>query len=514
MYFRLFTIAIFSLSWATAVLADTSQKPHRPTTYYVDALRGNDEAGGTTTAKAWKTLARASQQHLQAGDRLLLRRGQVFHGELNVTGHGNARQRVLVGAYGQGDMPRIEGYDRSLWALKVSNSDYLTLKGIEIVNTGKERKAHRTGLLIECMDYGVSRNITVDSVVVRDVNGSLVKSEGGGCGILIRNGGKTTDSRFDSLLIQNCHIVRCARNAIIWSGYYNRHHWVPSTNTVVRGNLIEQVPGDGIVPIGCVNTLIEYNVIRDCPDILPDTEAAAGIWPWSCDSTTIQFNDVSGHKAPWDAQGYDCDYNCRNTVIQYNYSHQNYGGLVLVCNNGEEHNYSLGNRNSVVRYNISIGDGVRPKPTRTGKMFSPGIHIAGSVVHTNINHNIIHSPGKPRPDMDRTMICSDSWGGYADSTTITDNIFYTAELSKFDMQRSTHNFFDHNWYLGDYDSLPQDNRQQLASMFYQEKIVDADPMGYVGLQQLMNERTVYGIKAYAIDAKKIHSFFEAMEQHL
>ena len=32
---------------------------------------------------------------------------------------------------------------------------------------------------------------------------------------------------------------------------------------------------------------------------------AAGIWPWSCDNTLVQFNEVSGHKAPWDAQGFD-----------------------------------------------------------------------------------------------------------------------------------------------------------------------------------------------------------------
>ena len=36
---------------------------------------------------------------------------------------------------------------------------------------------------------------------------------------------------------------------------------------MIRGNLIEEVPGDGIVPIGCDSTLIEYNVMRDCPDM-------------------------------------------------------------------------------------------------------------------------------------------------------------------------------------------------------------------------------------------------------
>ena len=223
----------------------------------------------------------------------------------------------------------------------------------------------------------------------------------------------------------------------------------------MRYNLIEEVPGDGIVPIGCDSTLIEYNVMRNCPDVLPMTEAAAGFWPWSCDNTTIQFNHVSDHKAPWDAQAYDCDYNCTNTVIQYNYSHDNYGGLVLVCDSGNERDYSLGNQRSIVRYNISIGDGIRPKPTRQG-MFSPSIHIAGQVEDTRIERNIIHANVKPGKDIDRSMIVSDSWDGYAARTTFSQNIFYTAEPSRFDLTKSTDNTFSSNWYLGNYTALPDD----------------------------------------------------------
>lgn len=66
--------------------------------------------------------------------------------------------------------------------------------------------------------------------------------------------------------------MRCSRNAIIWSGYYDRRNWFPNKHTIIRNNLIEQVPGDGIVPIGCDSTLIEYNVMFDSPDILPMTE--------------------------------------------------------------------------------------------------------------------------------------------------------------------------------------------------------------------------------------------------
>lgn len=477
--------------------------------YYIDAMNGNDANDGQSVAKAWKSLNRASRVTFRSGEKLLLKRGDVFGGELEVIGKGTSTQPVVVDAYGEGDKPCIVGNNESLYAVRIFNSDYVTVQNIEIVNTGKQPLPCRTGLKIECKDYGVSHNIKVNNLTIRDVNGSLVKEQGGGSGIYIVNGGDSVASRFDSLLIENCHILRCARNAMIWSGYYDRRNWYPSKHTIVRNNLIELVPGDGIVPIGCDSTLIEYNVMRNCSEVLPPTEAAAGIWPWSCDNTIIQFNEVSDHKAPWDAQGFDCDYNSTNTVIQYNYSHDNYGGMVLICDSGER-SFSLGNRNSIVRYNISIGDGIRPNETRIG-MFSPGIHLAGPVKNTLIERNIIHLNVKPSATIDRTMVVSDLWGGYADSTFIKKNIFYAAETSKFVMTESTNNDFSGNWYLGAYEALPSDKAQKTSNALYQQKVLDVDKNGYQGLYALMDERQSDSGICHFVNKKAIEEFFEKMK---
>ena len=473
-------------------------------TYYVDATTGNDEADGTSPQKAWQTVERASRQELKAGDRLLLHRGQTFHGQLNIHATGTETEPVLVSGYGLGTRPVIVGDDASMWAVGVLNSSYITVRSLEVINTGRERVAGRTGLKVECRDHGISAGIVIDSIYVHDVNGSLIKEQGGGSGILIENGGNMVASRFQGLTIQNCHIERCERNAMIWAAYYDRRNWLPNTGVVVRGNLIEQVPGDGIVPIGCEGTLIEYNVMRDCPDLLPMSEAAAGIWPWSCDNTVIQFNEVSDHKAPWDAQGFDCDYNCRNTQIRYNYSHDNYGGMVLICDAGSERNYSLGNDHSRVEWNISIGDAQRPKITRTGSIFAPNIHIAGRVSNTLVGHNIVHSSPKQVADADRTMICADSWDGYADSTTITHNIFYTAEPSTFNMTKTTRNLFLHNWYLGEYRQLPADTEAQTT-------FAGKPWLGSDALLQLMDERDVCGFRAHFPNPGKMEQFFKDLE---
>ena len=512
----LFTVCSL-LSCAKSTSEALSEVPMAPVaaptgiTYYVDAIDGHDDGDGMSERTAWKTLAKANELKLKSGDRLLLRCGQVFDGPLEIQGCGTAEERIEVGCYGKGASPIVRGAGASMYAVRIHHSDYLTIHGLEIVNTGQERLAGRTGLKVECVDYGVSHDIEVRDLYIHDVNGSLVKNAGGGSGILIVNGGRTVASRFDGLTIADCHVKDCARNAMIWSGYYTRQDWLPNLRVVVRGNLIEGVPGDGIVPIGCDGALIEYNVMRDCPDILPSDQAAAGIWPWSCDNTVIQYNEVSDHKAPWDAQGYDCDYNCRNTLIQYNYSHDNYGGMVLVCDMGSERNYSIGNEGSIVRYNISIGDGIRPKPTRAG-MFSPSIHIAGRVESTLIANNIIHQTMKPAADIDRTMICSDSWEGYANNTTLRKNVFYAPEESKFEMTKSTGNVFEHNWYLGKYASLPGDVDGQTSSSVYQQQVLDHGASDYVGLSKLMDERNILGTSCHIVNKEKIEQFFSELEK--
>lgn len=480
------------------------------TNYYFDATRGDNNNSGTSASEAWKSLDKLNGVVLKPGDKVLLRRGELFNGEFTFSAQGSSQKRIYIDAYGEGDKkPCIAGLDNSLYAARIYNSDYVTFQNIEIVNTGKQPLPSRSGLKIECSDYGVSRNIVINNVTVRDVNGSLVKEEGGGSGIYIANGGKERISVFDSLTIQNCHIIRCTRNAMIWEAYSNRQNWHPSKHTVIRSNLIEEVPGDGIVPIGCDSTLIEYNIMRNCPDLLPDTEAAAGIWPWSCDNTLVQFNEVSNHKAPWDAQGFDSDYNCTGTVIQYNYSHDNDGGFVLICNAGESKMpYSIGNLGTIVRYNISINDAIRQKKTRTGSMFSPSIHLAGPVKNTHISRNIIHVNKKPTANVDRTMITLDSWDGYPDSTYISENIFYTPETSRFNLTRSTNNIFDGNHYIGHFKNLPTDINSRVSLKIYQEQILKKDENGFKGLFQLMDTISVTGTKGVFVNKKKIEEFFD------
>ncbi|MCP3932695.1 MAG: right-handed parallel beta-helix repeat-containing protein [Bacteroidetes bacterium] len=401
-------------------------------TFYVDANSGNDKNSGTSPENAFATLNKFNNTELQPGTKILLKSGTSYEGPIIFSGTGTASSQILISNYGGDKKPLIKGQGTEKYALKIYNSNYLELKNIEITNTGNEPEAGRRGVIIEAKDCKLSKHIILDNLFIHDVNGSLVKKDGGGSAILWQNHGTHYKTKFDSLIIQNCHIKNCTRNAINSRGYTNRNNWYPSTNVIIRNNLIEGVPGDGIVPIGTDGTLIEYNLMRDCPDVMPKGDAAAGIWPWSADNTLIQFNEVSGHKAKWDAQGFDSDWNCLNTTIQYNYSHDNYGGFLLVCNNGSKYNTptNIGTKNTIVQYNISVNDGIRPYETHRS-WFSPIMHISGPVENTLLFSNIFIIPEKQKKEIDRTVVQMDNWGGpWPNKTFFYKNIFSLSELGE------------------------------------------------------------------------------------
>ena len=480
--------------------------------YHFDAVNGNDKNDGLSDSTAWKSVFKLRRVKLQAGDKVLFKRGQEFEGRISLSGEGTETQPIIIGAYGEGTAkPIIKAPDHSPYAVRIGNSSYLTLQDLDIVNHGSTESAGRTGVLLECKDYGTSRGIRLNNLTVRDVNGSMVKKEGAGSGILIKNGGDKKISIYDGLTIEYCHVKNCYRNAIIWDGYWDRTNWHPNLNVLVRYNLIEEVPGDGIVPIGCDGAIIEYNVMRNGVDTWPDPEhskeAAAGFWPWASDNTVIRFNEVSDHKAPWDGQGFDADYSCTGTLIEYNYSHDNYGGMVLVCAAGDEakFDYCWGNEKPVVRYNISIGDGNRPRPTR-GKMFSPSIHIGGPVNDLLLYRNIVHNKKKADSKIDKSMIVSDDWVGYANRTVIKENIFYTPETSRISMTKSRNNKFQGNYYVGRFSGLPSENpRKTLPD---EDKELVSNP-GEDGLMQFMDSVTIANnAKCYFVNKQKVEEFFD------
>ncbi|MBX3031511.1 MAG: hypothetical protein KF809_15295 [Chloroflexi bacterium] len=76
------------------------------TTYHV-SCSGDDSATGRGSARAWRTLGRASKATLRPGDTLRLQRGCSFTGPLKVAWAGTSSQPIVIRAYGSGSAPII-----------------------------------------------------------------------------------------------------------------------------------------------------------------------------------------------------------------------------------------------------------------------------------------------------------------------------------------------------------------------------------------------------------------------
>ena len=183
--------------------------------------------------------------------------------------------------------------------------------------------------------------------------------------------------------------------------------------------------------------------------------------------------------------------------------------MVLICNSGTDG--GVGNQGTVVQYNVSINDAIRPRATRSG-IFSATIHIGGPCENTLINNNILHVNPKTASFIDRSIITSDSWDGYANNTIFKENIFFAPQESEIRLTKSTNNIFDGNYYLGNFIGKPADKSAKDASAYYYS-CISKDPMGFDSLSFLLDTVIVGDgaavLKVVSKDA--IHRFFEDMK---
>lgn len=372
------------------------------TTYYADSAAGDDSRTGRSPGQAWKSLERLNRREFAPGDRILLKAGSVFTGRLRPRGSGDANRPIVIDKYGDGPMPRIDAGGKFHEALLLENQEFWEVNNLEITNTGPARERFRFGVRVRSWDFGTMRDIRLRNLYIHDVNGSLVKEDQGeGHGIAWENGGEKVRSRFDGLLIEGCRLRRTDRNGICgYTSYPNgRKDWFPSLRVVIRRNVLEDIGGDGIKPWGCDGALVEENVLRGGRQRCDDY--AAGIWPWNCANTIIQFNEVSGMKGRKDGQAFDSDGYCTNTVFQYNYSHDNEGGFMLIC--GQE------NFGTVIRYNISQNDRER--------LF----HFYDLIHDTRIYNNVFYVG---RGIDIHLFLWTPGPSGWATGTRVYNNIFY------------------------------------------------------------------------------------------
>jgi len=439
------------------------------TTYYVDSVGGNDNYSGTSQSAPWQSLNKVNGVTFQPDDQILLKAGSVWDNQhLWPKGSGVDGSPIVVDMYGTGSKPLVNCNFVHNGAVYLYSQEYWEINNLELTNWTTGTPDDQNGVRIVGEDAGTLNHIHLLNLDIHDVNGALTSRE-------IRDHAKTTGgilfdalgstrTSFNDVLIEECYIHFVDRTGIkFWSNWsrYRGGTWEPHTNVVIRNNVLDDIGGDGIVPCMCNAPLVEYNTASYCNNRSNDPNVA--MWGWDVEDAVLQYNEAYLTQQTNDGQGFDIDDYQRRTVIQYNYSHDNVGGFVLVCNSRKGFN-----TDGVIRYNISQHD--------HNKLFRwSGYDITGFRVYNNAFYVA---------EGDADCILEHN-GASAEYAQYLNNIFYITNANAFynlEGSAATNVVFDYNVFYGVHPSGDPGSPGEPSDP---HKIID-DPPGSCQPQLVVN----------------------------
>jgi hypothetical protein len=287
------------------------------------------------------------------GDVILFKRGGRFIGMFSPTGKGSDKAPIRIDAYGKGARPRIDAGGKHKAGLLLTDPSYWEVSGLEITNTDgtDKNQGDLCGIYILASGAeGTYRHVYINDCYVHDVNGKVAGKKRGGIHVHIK---KLKASIFHDLRITKNRIVRvggvgigntssCGRVEFRKNDTVNRNLW---TKVYVADNFIDTTGRNNVIARVSKDAIYERNVLANSSRY----DTGHSIFCFNTDGIKIQYNEAYGNVGPGghDRGGFDADYQCVNTFIQYNYSHDNnwFCGIM-----------KKKNRNVVIRYNVSQND--------------------------------------------------------------------------------------------------------------------------------------------------------------
>lgn len=443
------------------------------TTYYVSSLDGSDRNDGQSENEAFYSLQKINDITLQPGDRVLLEADSIFvNGYLHIKGGGSQEAPIIIDKYGEGNDPFIQTNGDGVWyqnygkqldnpqhkykgyvssSILLYDVDYIEINNLEITNVRSETDAkyndvnamNRTGVAAVAQNKGTLNHIYLNSLNIHDVYGNVYDKHmlNGGVYFSVfksENESKTGISKFNDVMIENCVVDNVNRwgIAVGYTAYWDQFlaaqlsdevmSTYASSNVTIRNNYIKEAGGDAITTMYCDRPIIEYNVSDGAARQINTTDysatgfgrVAAAIWPWKCKDAIFQYNEAFDTYLNPDGQAWDADYG-DGTIYQYNYSHNNGGGALMVCNYDAV--------NTIFRYNISEDDnsGVLNLPVNpNAEIYNNTFYMKSGVPFIRsgmtggtafIENNIIYNSGPA---------VSEDWTKGGTKATYNNNLYY------------------------------------------------------------------------------------------
>ena len=331
--------------WAALLLGFVLVGKSSAINYYVSSS-GNDANSGTATTAPWKTISKVNSRSFSAGDQIFFAGGQTFAGTItfDASDHGTPASPIVVTSYGTGRATISAG---NTLGFSAYNCAGLIVSNLNFVGAGPTVNS-KDGISFY---NDLSGNTKLPMIILDHIDVSGF----GGFGIVL--GAWNQQAGFRDVWIMNTASHDNLRAGIatyaqvanshtnIYVGLCSAYNNFGDPNAT--GNT-----GSGIVLGDVIGGTVEWCVAyENGKNNFVQSEGPVGIWAYDSSNIKIQFNEAHHNHTSGraDGDGFDLDINVKNSVMQYNYSHDNDGSGYLLCCDGN-------NLNNVIRYNVSQND--------------------------------------------------------------------------------------------------------------------------------------------------------------
>ena len=341
------------------------------TAWYVSA-GGDDANAGSSPNQPWRTIAQVNKHDFKAGDRILFEGGAKFTGRLYLgpNDKGSASRPITISSYGVGRATLLAA---DTGAIFVYDTAGITISNLRVVGPGASAGGRAAGVTFF--------NNLAGGVKLKHVYIDNVESSGfAGAGISVGSwNGKAgfSDVRITNSLVHD----NIQAGLVTYAQAMNAHHHVYIGNVQAYNNVGNSTTlnsGSGIMLGSVRGATVEACIAHD--NALHG-DGAVGIWAYDSSYVLIEHsesyaNHTTGHN---DGDGFDFDRNVTNSIMQYNWAHDNDGSGFELAQNGKAGRFY----NNTLRSNSSENDG---KKNGYG-----AIDIWGPVANCIVENNIVYT---------------------------------------------------------------------------------------------------------------------------
>ena len=328
--------------------------------YYVNPT-GDNSRSGTSEEQAWQTISRVNEGHYGPGDKILFQAGQTFTGSLyfdpNNSG-GTALEPITVSSYGGG--PAVISTKDGEHGLYAYNVGGFHITGLNfagaMTHCGIGGLEGGNGIYFYS-DSGVPlSHIYIDQA---DISGYCI-----GIAANANLPGEYEDIWLNQLTLHDnlgFGIFLMGSQPDENSGYPINHVSIGHSQIYNQSGLPYEEAGvnksgSAIVLDQVDNAVIEHNTVfnnggqNTCIESTETKIGPYGIWA-NGSRISIQSNEVYGQHVAPDCPGNGGAFQITGSesIVQYNYSHDNEGLAIFQENTPD-------NQNNIIRYNISEND--------------------------------------------------------------------------------------------------------------------------------------------------------------